>query len=76
MEPPKEVRITRVAHGFEFTDTGQPVKVTNITYMVATHGPFVLKVYAGQDTPDFINRTLSEAVEKLRGIGALPNPTA
>jgi hypothetical protein len=69
--PPKEVKISDVQHTFEYPRGGAPVQITKYTYYVNNLGPFYLKAYANEDTPDHINRALNDQVLNLRATGAI-----
>lgn len=55
-----------------FDARGNPQPVTQYSYYVESHGPFVDKYPEGGDTPEAVNMGFEKRVHQLVAVGALP----
>lgn len=66
------VKILKVADatGFDL-HTLQPLRDKVVTFMVGTHGPFILRYHVTEYTEQRVSDDIQNEVSILRGIGAL-----
>lgn len=60
----------RDSNGFDF-QTLQPLRDKVVTFMVGTHGPFILRYHLADYNETRVSADIQNEVNILRGIGAL-----
>lgn len=55
-----------------FDPRGNPKPVTQYSYYVLRHGPFMDVYDEGTDTPVTVNAGFTARIDKLRAVGGLP----